>query len=168
MAPCHLAKQDTSRSPYNLCQREANYFLLLPQSASWDEAEGQKSNLPHSEPSCCHSVRFGRKIPPRRSRNATQAPLARFGSAFSLILGTRMMENKKQGTPRLTMLNPSARDAALVSRVGMGPEVGRYEGVSRERTRSPGRERTRHRNTGEKSAVSGRLSAWWDCGLSSL
>ena len=64
---------------------------MLPITATiglLDKAEGQKSNLTHdSQPSCRDLVRFGRKIRPRRSRNATQTPPPRFGSAFSLILG---------------------------------------------------------------------------------
>ncbi len=84
-----LSKAKTIRTPpYNLCQHEVNYVPITATIGLLDEAEGQKSKFAHdSEPSCCDSVRFGRKIRPRRSPNATQMPPARFGSAFSLILG---------------------------------------------------------------------------------
>ena len=84
-----LSKEKPIRlTPYNLCQHEVNYVPITATIGLLDKAEGQESKLAHdSQPSCCDSVRFGRKIRPRRSRNATQTPPARFGSAFSLILG---------------------------------------------------------------------------------
>ena len=65
-----------------------NYVPITATIGLLDKAEGQESKLAHdSQPSCCDSVRFGRKIRPRRSPNATQMPPTHFESAFSLILG---------------------------------------------------------------------------------
>ena len=73
---------------YNLCQQGANSAPLTATIGLLGRSRSQKSKLTdHSQPSCCGSARLGRKIRTRRSRNPTQAPPVRFGSAFSLILG---------------------------------------------------------------------------------
>jgi hypothetical protein len=62
--------------------------LLLPQSASREEPEGQKSNRTHHLESAVLPLGAIRvQISPGRSHNATWATLAHFGSAFTLILG---------------------------------------------------------------------------------
>ena len=69
MAPCHLAEQKTIRIPYNLCLQEVNYAPITARIGPLGRSRRQKSNLTHhSESSCCDSVRFGRKIRPRRSK----------------------------------------------------------------------------------------------------
>ena len=60
---------------------------LLPPSASWDQSEGQKSNLTHhSAPSCCDAcdsvAKFRREDLEMRLRRRRRAL-----SGFSLILG---------------------------------------------------------------------------------
>ena len=47
MAPRHLAKQNDPDTHYNLCQQEANYAPILPQSTPRHDAEHQNS---HSNP----------------------------------------------------------------------------------------------------------------------
>ena len=85
--PLSKEKTDPATPPYNLCQHEVNYVPITATIGLLDKAERQESKLAHdSQPSCCDSVPFGRKIRPRRSRNATQMPPTRFESAFSLIL----------------------------------------------------------------------------------
>ena len=100
-----LSKEKPIRlTPYNLCQHEVNYVPITATIGLLDKAEGQESKLAHdSQPSCCDSVRFGRKIRPRRSRNATQMPPPRFESAFSLIFG--LVTSQLSGLK----LGPSAR-----------------------------------------------------------
>ena len=74
--------------PHSLCQREANYAPITAPIGLLGPIRRPKVPFDHySNPSCCDSMRFGRKIRPRRSRNATRTPPARFGSPFSLILG---------------------------------------------------------------------------------
>jgi hypothetical protein len=94
--PLSKEKTDPATPPYNLCLHEVNYVPITATIGLLDKAEGQESKLAHdSQPSCCDSVRFGRKIRPRRSRNATQMPPPRFESAFSLILGLDVTRTRR-------------------------------------------------------------------------
>ena len=78
-----LAKQNDPDPHHNLCQQEANYVPIPPQSASRHEAECP--NL-HSNPLCCSTVRFtGKKIAGNDLEYAPQARLAQFGSVFRLF-----------------------------------------------------------------------------------
>jgi hypothetical protein len=97
LAPGHLAKQKRPGFSNNLGHQEPNYAPFTTTMGLLGRSRRPKSNLTHHFGILGLTLgRFARKIRPRRSRNATQAPPTRFRSAFSLILGLVFFENNEE------------------------------------------------------------------------
>jgi hypothetical protein len=88
LAPCHLEKQNDPAIHYSLCQQEANYASILPQSAPGHDAERQNSHSnQQSNPLFISTVRFGSKTAAKMSKKCDQGDAGALRAGFSLILG---------------------------------------------------------------------------------
>ena len=83
LAPCHLAKQNDPDPHHNLCQQEANYTPILPQSASSARCGTPKFAFEHPAAPCGSVTKIA--VKDLEKYDPRDAGALRAG--FSLILG---------------------------------------------------------------------------------
>src|SRR5258708_23509261 len=108
LAPCHLAKQNDPAIHYSLCQQEANYASILPQSAPRHDAERQNRIRTNIRTLCssapCGSVA---KTAAKMSKKCDQGDAGVLRAGFSLILGLVVAA---ESVPTLTIQSTPSPD----------------------------------------------------------